>query len=81
MSPLVTTLFRVALSVASTRQILLNAEAGHIIAAFGEIVVGGNLIVGLVIFLVLTVANLVCGFQALGTLMAVGLMMLPVVWV
>lgn len=56
---LVTTLFRVALSVASTRQILLNAEAGHIIAAFGEIVVGGNLIVGLVIFLVLTVVQFI----------------------
>ncbi len=56
---LVITLFRVALSVASTRQILLNAEAGHIIAAFGEIVVGGNLIVGLVIFLVLTVVQFI----------------------
>lgn len=56
---LVTTLFRVALSVASTRQILLNAEAGHIIAAFGEIVVGGNLVVGLVIFLVLTVVQFI----------------------
>lgn len=56
---LVTTLFRVALSVASTRQILLNAEAGHIIAAFGEIVVGGNLVVGLVVFLVLTVVQFI----------------------
>jgi type III secretion protein V len=56
---LVTTLFRVALSVASTRQILLSGEAGHIIAAFGEIVVGGNLIVGLVIFLVLTVVQFI----------------------
>jgi len=56
---LVTTLFRVALSVASTRQILLGGEAGHIIAAFGEIVVGGNLVVGLVIFLVLTVVQFI----------------------
>ncbi|WP_082939117.1 flagellar biosynthesis protein FlhA [Mitsuaria sp. 7] len=56
---LVTTLFRVALSVASTRQILLNADAGHIIAAFGEIVVGGNLVVGLVVFLVLTVVQFI----------------------
>ncbi|SEK51586.1 type III secretion protein V [Roseateles sp. YR242] len=56
---LVTTLFRVALSVASTRQILLSAEAGHIIAAFGEIVVGGNLVVGLVVFLVLTVVQFI----------------------
>ncbi|UXH79524.1 type III secretion system export apparatus subunit SctV [Roseateles amylovorans] len=56
---LVTTLFRVAISVASTRQILLNAEAGHIITAFGEIVVGGNLVVGLVIFLVLTAVQFI----------------------
>jgi len=56
---LVTTLFRVALSVASTRQILLNGEAGHIIEAFGEIVVGGNLVVGLVVFLVLTVVQFI----------------------
>lgn len=56
---LVTTLFRVALSVASTRQILLNGEAGHIIEAFGQIVVGGNLVVGLVIFLVLTVVQFI----------------------
>lgn len=56
---LVTTLFRVALSIASTRQILLNGEAGHIIEAFGEIVVGGNLVVGLVVFLVLTVVQFI----------------------
>ncbi|MET0209024.1 MAG: flagellar biosynthesis protein FlhA, partial [Burkholderiaceae bacterium] len=56
---LVITLFRVALSVASTRLILLDGEAGHIIAAFGEIVVGGNLVVGLVIFLVLTVVQFI----------------------
>jgi len=52
---LMTTLFRVSLSVASTRVILLEAEAGHIIEAFGEVVVGGNLVVGLVVFLILTV--------------------------
>ncbi|MBV6322484.1 type III secretion system export apparatus subunit SctV [Duganella violaceipulchra] len=54
---LITTLFRVALSVASTRLILLEAEAGHIIEAFGEVVVGGNLVVGLVVFLILTVVQ------------------------
>jgi len=51
---LITTLFRVSLSIASTRLILLEGEAGHIIAAFGEVVVGGNLVVGLVVFLILT---------------------------
>ncbi|WP_426336052.1 type III secretion system export apparatus subunit SctV [Pseudoduganella sp. R-31] len=54
---LVTTLFRVSLSIASTRLILLEAEAGHIIEAFGEVVVGGNLVVGLVVFLILTVVQ------------------------
>jgi type III secretion protein V len=54
---LVTTLFRVALSVASTRLILLEGEAGHIIEAFGEVVVGGNLVVGLVVFFILTVVQ------------------------
>jgi len=51
---LMTTLFRVALTVASTRLILLEGSAGHIIEAFGEVVVGGNLVVGLVVFTILT---------------------------
>jgi type III secretion protein V len=54
---LITTLFRLALSVASTRLILLEADAGHIIEAFGNFVVGGNLTVGLIIFLILTVVQ------------------------
>lgn len=54
---LLTTLFRLGLSVASTRLILLNADAGHIIEAFGNFVVGGNLVVGLVVFLILTVVQ------------------------
>lgn len=54
---LITTLFRVSLSIASTRLILLEGEAGHIIEAFGEVVVGGNLVVGLVVFLILTVVQ------------------------
>ncbi len=52
---LVTTLFRLSLNVASTRIILLEGEAGHIIEAFGEVVIGGNLVVGFVIFLILTI--------------------------
>jgi len=51
---LMTTLLRIAISIASTRQILLEGSAGHIIQAFGEVVVGGNLVVGLVVYLILT---------------------------
>ncbi len=50
---LLLTLFRLALSVATTRLILLDADAGKIVSAFGDLVVGGNLIVGAVIFLIL----------------------------
>jgi type III secretion protein V len=52
---LVTTLFRLSLNVSSTRLILLTAKAGEVIQAFGKFVVGGNLVVGLVIFLILTI--------------------------
>ena len=51
---LVTTLFRLALNVSSTRLILLDADAGDVIAAFGNFVVAGNFVVGAVIFLILT---------------------------
>lgn len=54
---LITTLFRVSINVASTRQILLEGEAGHIIEAFGEVVVGGNIVVGLVVFIILTLVQ------------------------
>ena len=52
---LVATMFRLALNVSSTRLVLLNGFAGKIIAAFGDFVVGGSLVVGLVIFLILIV--------------------------
>src|SRR3954466_11670412 len=52
---LVTTLVRLSLNVSSTRLILLHGDAGHVIQAFGNFVVGGNLVVGLVIFLILVV--------------------------
>src|SRR5205814_6261622 len=45
---------RLSLNIASTKSILLHAEAGHLIDSFGELVVGGNLVVGAVIFLILT---------------------------
>ena len=56
---LVTTLFRISLNVATTRQILLHAHAGDIIAAFGRLVVGGSLVVGLVVFLIITVVQFI----------------------
>ena len=52
---LIVTLYRLALNVSSTRLILIDGDAGSIIDSFGSFVVGGNLIVGLIIFLVLLV--------------------------
>ncbi|WP_300729751.1 type III secretion system export apparatus subunit SctV [Pseudomonas sp.] len=54
---LLTTLFRLALSIATTRLILLEQDAGDIVEAFGNFVVGGNLAIGLVIFLIITIVN------------------------
>lgn len=56
---LITTLFRLSLSIATTRQILLHADGGHIIATFGKLVAGGNLVVGLVVFLIITVVQFI----------------------
>jgi type III secretion protein V len=56
---LVTTLFRLALNIASTKLILLYADAGHIIETFGNLVVGGNMVVGLVVFLIITVVQFI----------------------
>lgn len=56
---LITTLLRLGISIATTRLILLQADAGHIIFTFGNFVVGGNLIVGLVVFLILTIVQFV----------------------
>ncbi len=52
---LVTTLFRLALNVSTTRLILLNADAGDVVATFGSFVVGGNTVVGFIMFLILVV--------------------------
>jgi flagellar biosynthesis protein FlhA len=56
---LLMTLFRLALNVATTRLILLHGQAGVIVDAFGRFVVGGNLVVGLVIFLILIIIQFV----------------------
>ncbi len=56
---LFTTIFRLALNIATSRMILLHANAGDIIYTFGELVVGGNFVVGAVIFLILTVVQFI----------------------
>ena len=56
---LLSTLFRLALSISSTRLILLQADAGNIIRAFGNFVVGGNYIVGFIIFIILVVVQFI----------------------
>ena len=56
---LITTLFRLGLNVASTRLILSEAHAGDIINAFGQFVIGGNYVVGAIIFIILLVINFI----------------------
>jgi flagellar biosynthesis protein FlhA len=53
------TLFRLAITVASTRLILLHADAGKIIETFGNLVAGNSLVVGLVIFLILVIIQFI----------------------
>jgi flagellar biosynthesis protein FlhA len=56
---LLTTLFRLGLDISATRLILLQAHAGQVVTAFGNVVVGGNFVVGVVVFLILVVVNFV----------------------
>ncbi|OHE78432.1 MAG: EscV/YscV/HrcV family type III secretion system export apparatus protein [Verrucomicrobia bacterium RIFCSPHIGHO2_12_FULL_41_10] len=56
---LITTLFRLSLNITSTRMILLNAYAGEIIYAFGSFVVGGNFVVGVVVWMILLVVQFI----------------------
>lgn len=56
---LIMTLFRLALNVSTTRLILLKANAGSLIQAFGDFVVGGNYVVGFVVFLILVVIQFI----------------------
>lgn len=56
---LITTLYRLGVNISSTRQILLKAYAGDIIFAFGNFVVGGNYVVGGVIFLIITIVQFI----------------------
>lgn len=54
---LIATLFRLGLNVTSTRLILLEADAGAVIESFGQFVIGGNYVVGAVIFVILVIIN------------------------
>jgi flagellar biosynthesis protein FlhA len=56
---LITTLFRLALNVSTSRLILLQANAGSVVESFGDFVVGGNLVVGIVVFLILVIIQFV----------------------
>jgi flagellar biosynthesis protein FlhA len=56
---LIATLFRLALNVAATRLILSDADAGRVISAIGSYVVGGNYVIGLIVFLILVVVQYV----------------------
>ncbi len=56
---LLSTLFRLSLSITTTRLILLDGNAGHIVKAFGDFVIAGQVVVGLVVFLIITVAQFV----------------------
>ena len=68
---LVATLLRLALNVASTRVVLLEGHngpgaAGHVIEAFGNVVIGGNYAVGLIVFIILMIINFVVVYQGCG---------------
>src|SRR5436190_1746807 len=69
---LLTTLFRLAINVSVTRLILLHGDAGHVVTAFGNFVVGGNVVVGLVIFLILVVIQFVVITNGAGRVAEVG---------
>jgi type III secretion protein V len=54
---MITTLFRLSLSIATAKLILLEADGGQIIETFGKLIAGGNLIVGIVIFAIITIVQ------------------------
>jgi type III secretion protein V len=56
---LLTTLYRLSLEISATRLVLLKADAGDVIRAFGMFVVGGNFVVGAVIFLIITLVQFI----------------------
>ena len=69
---LISTLFRLGLNVSSTRLILLEAKAGSVIDAFGNFVIGGNYVVGLLIFIILIIINFIVITNGAGRVSEVG---------
>src|SRR4051794_40494133 len=69
---LLTTLFRLAINVSVTRLILSKGDAGEVVESFGHFVVGGNVVVGLVIFLILVVIQFVVVTNGAGRVAEVG---------
>jgi flagellar biosynthesis protein FlhA len=69
---LITTLFRLAINISVTRLILLHGDAGHVVEAFGTFVIGGNVVVGLVVFLILIVIQFVVVTNGAGRVAEVG---------
>ena len=70
---LFTTLMRLALSVSTSRLILVDADAGHIVSAFGEFVVADNLVVGFVVFAIVTIVQFIVitkGSERIGEVVA-----------
>lgn len=56
---LITTLFRLGIEISATKRILLYADAGEVIFAFGQFVVGGNFVVGAIVFLIITIVQFI----------------------
>jgi flagellar biosynthesis protein FlhA len=69
---LLSTMFRLAINVSVTRLILTSGDAGNVVKAFGSFVVGGNVVVGLVIFLILVVIQFVVVTNGAGRVAEVG---------
>lgn len=69
---LITTLFRLGLNISSTRLILSQAAAGEIIKAFGNFVVGGNYVVGFILFIIIVVIQFVVITNGAGRVAEVG---------
>jgi flagellar biosynthesis protein FlhA len=69
---LLTTMFRLAINVSVTRLILTSGDAGSVVKSFGQFVVGGNVVVGLVIFLILIVIQFVVVTNGAGRVAEVG---------
>lgn len=56
---LMTTLFRLGLTISTSRLILLHADAGDIVYTFGDFAAGGNIVVGMIVFLIITIVNFI----------------------